>query len=235
MQDHIGPVAENLTAAASDAVTHPSTWAPLSAGIFFGVTGFDDDLSDWAADHQPLFGDADRAADASDYLRSSLLAGMAASSIFAPLPPVEDTSHALRLRLVANGLAYGANRISTNGLKAAFGRERPNTEDDRSLPSGHSSSSFNAATLIDLNLANLDLEPKTRLATRLGVYGLAGTTAWARLEARKHFPSDVLIGAALGNFLARFFFSAIVGSPTEPPVEIEVDSDHAIFRVTRSL
>lgn len=228
-------IADNLTIAATEAAKHPLTWIPLSAGVVFGATGLDENLSDWAADHRPLFGETDRAADASDYLRTSLLAGMAASSLLAPLPPRADTSHALRLRIVANGLAYGANRFGTDGLKAAFGRERPNKENDESLPSGHSSSSFNAAALIDLNLANIDLAPNARLATRLGLYGLAGTTAWARLEARKHFPSDVLIGAALGNFLARFFFTAVTGSSTEPAVAIEVGSDLAILRLNHAL
>ena len=233
-RDHVGAVAKNLTVAATDAATHPSTWIPLSAGLVFGATGLDEDLSDWAADHQPLFGNANRAADASDFLRSSLFAGVVASSILAPLPSADDTSHAFTLRLVASGLAYGANRLGTDGLKVAFGRERPDKEDDESLPSGHSSSSFNAATLIDLNLANVDLELNARLVIRLGLYGLAGTTAWARLEAREHFPSDVLIGAALGNFLARFIFGGIVGSSAEPPLAIEVGADKVFFRLNRS-
>ncbi|MBD3343874.1 MAG: hypothetical protein GF401_02280 [Chitinivibrionales bacterium] len=29
-------------------------------------------------------------------------------------------------------------------------------------------------------------------------------TGWARVEAQKHYPTDVLVGAALGNFCATF-------------------------------
>ena len=42
----------------------------------------------------------------------------------------------------------------------------------------------------------------------------ASGVAWARVEAGRHFPSDVLAGAALGNFITTFILDAFL-SPSE--------------------
>jgi hypothetical protein len=39
--------------------------------------------------------------------------------------------------------------------------------------------------------------------------------AWARVEGAKHFPSDVLAGAALGYFITAFIHDAFLGLPDE--------------------
>lgn len=75
------------------------------------------------------------------------------------------------LPLLAAGVALGATIEIIEGLKSATNRTRPNVVNDRSLPSGHASTT---------------------------------ATAWARIEAGKHHPPDVLRGAALGNFVAIF-------------------------------
>ena len=232
--DQVELSARRVVMAAIQAAKHPSTWAPFSAGVAIGITPLDEDLGNWAATSQPLFGDTRAASDASDSLRASLLLGMATSNALAPLPADEDKNMALSRRLSANGAAHIANRQATDGLKATIGRERPNQEDDRSLPSGHSSSAFNAATLIDLNLSDAQMHPNLRLATRVGLYGVAGTTAWARLEAKKHYPSDVLIGAALGNFMVRFFYGTITDPSINLPAMVEISQDQIVFRFGQS-
>jgi hypothetical protein len=42
-----------------------------------------------------------------------------------------------------------------------------------------------------------------------------GGASWARLEGNYHYPSDVLLGAALGNFIGRFLNDAFIG-PNDP-------------------
>lgn len=49
---------------------------------------------------------------------------------------------------------------------------------------------------------------KLGLKTRVGT--LAVGTAWARVEADVHYPSDVLTGLALGHFIAAFFNEAFL-------------------------
>lgn len=232
---HVRSVAQDLTTAAADAALHPMTWAPLSAGLVFVSTGVDETVSDWAADRQPLFGSTDRAADVSDVLRDSLRTGMFVSSVAVPISKAGDNGNAYGLRHMANNLAYQTNRFGTDELKVAFGRERPNKANNLSLPSGHTSTSFTAAASIQQNFETVDLAANERLGLTLGLYGLAGTTAWARLEARKHFPSDVFIGAALGNFLSRFVLGAVSAFFNQPPMAIDGGADQIVFRLKHSL
>jgi hypothetical protein len=54
-------------------------------------------------------------------------------------------------------------------------------------------------------------------------YATGVTVGWARIESPSHFPSDVLAGAAIGDFLTLFIHDAFLG-PGEPsqPLELEV-------------
>jgi hypothetical protein len=54
-----------------------------------------------------------------------------------------------------------------------------------------------------------------RLPLQVGNIVLATFTAWARVEAQKHYPSDMLAGAALGHFLTAFIHDAFLGLPED--------------------
>jgi membrane-associated phospholipid phosphatase len=43
----------------------------------------------------------------------------------------------------------------------------------------------------------------------------AAAVGWARVESRKHFPTDVLAGACLGNFLSVFIHDAFMNLPED--------------------
>jgi membrane-associated phospholipid phosphatase len=91
---------------------------------------------------------------------------------------------------------------TSNLLKGTIQRERPDGSDMASFPSGHSTRAFSYATFASRNLELVDLPEGARTGLRVGLFTLAGATAWARVEAGKHYPSDVLAGAALGRFMA---------------------------------
>jgi membrane-associated phospholipid phosphatase len=87
------------------------------------------------------------------------------------------------------------------GLKQVVGRKRPweSPGDARafdpfsghdSFPSGHATLAFAAATA-------LDRETRSRWVPAVA-YPLAAAVAWSRVHDRKHWPSDVVAGAALG-------------------------------------
>lgn len=100
----------------------------------------------------------------------------------------------LALRAMANA------GIATQSLKVLTGRERPRESDDAgqfrgptvtrhdSFPSGHTSLAFAVATVLAARYPE----------QRSWHYGLAAAVGWARIRLSAHFPSDVLVGAALG-------------------------------------
>jgi len=76
----------------------------------------------------------------------------------------------------------------TMGLKYAADRTRPDGT-SLSFPSGHTSTSFATATVL-----------QRHLGWKAGVpaYALAGYVAASRVQSEKHYLSDVVLGAAIG-------------------------------------
>ena len=106
-----------------------------------------------------------------------------------------------RLNLGSDDFNYAtsaiiANGLCTYGIKFITGRIRPDGANRRSFPSGHTSSSFLAATIAD------DL-----YGSKIGVpaYLLAGLTGLSRIHDNKHYLSDVIFGASLGIALGKGF------------------------------
>lgn len=190
--------------AAHDAALHPSVWAPLAGAAVFAVDDLDDRTVNHLSDHTPLFGDQDSAKDASDDLKSALMISAGVSAFMAPAPAgdnylVHSAEH-LAVAMAGVGVAGGL----TDVIKDASDRQRPNGENDKSFPSGHASQSFAAATLASANVHRAWGDSHAARWADAGLYTAASLTAYARVEAEKHHPSDVLVGASLGNFVARF-------------------------------
>ncbi len=101
-------------------------------------------------------------------------------------------------------LACVAAGLATAGAKLALGRERPDENADPgvfrpfshhdALPSGHATTAFALA-------AALDAETRTPVVPAIA-YPLAAVTAWSRVRDQRHWPSDVVAGAALGGWIA---------------------------------
>jgi len=92
---------------------------------------------------------------------------------------------------------------ATYALKYAFGRERPLQDNFQgkfwqggdSFPSEHSSAAWSIAGVI----AHEYPGPLTSVVS----YGLAAAVSASRITEKQHFPSDVLVGSALGWLVAR--------------------------------
>ena len=82
-----------------------------------------------------------------------------------------------------------------------------------SFPSGHTSAAFSCATLANRNLKSIDALEDVRPVLEVANTVLAAGVGWARVEAGKHYPSDVLFGAALGHFLTAFIHDAFMNLP----------------------
>ena len=198
--------------AARDAALAPATWIPAAGALIFQAGDIDRKLADWAADHTPVFGSQKRAAQASDYLRDATGAAYAITVLATPSgKQFGEGAIAKGKGLAVGGAAILSTFAVTEGLKEAAHRTRPDASDSLSFPSGHASQTAVLEMLTSRNLASLSLPEEGRIALRIGLTTLTVGTAWGRVEAHKHFPSDVLFGIALGHFLGAFINDAFLG------------------------
>jgi membrane-associated phospholipid phosphatase len=100
-----------------------------------------------------------------------------------------------KLAVVGADLARAqiVSQATAQGIKYLAGRTRPDGT-DRSFPSGHSASAFATATVL-----------QRHYGWKVGIpaYALAGYVGASRLNANKHYLSDVAFGAALGIVAGR--------------------------------
>jgi hypothetical protein len=100
------------------------------------------------------------------------------------------------------------------------------------LASGHASQAFTMARMACLNTDDLTgLSRGWRLTLKTTFTTLAGATAWSRVEGGKHYPSDVLVGAALGNFVAIFVHDAFLPAESNTRFNATLGSDEISFSV----
>jgi membrane-associated phospholipid phosphatase len=207
--------------AARNAVRDPGTWAPAGMAAVIVVGGWDRQISEWAVTHSPVFGSPENAATWSDRLRAASDLGMIATAL-----AVHDDEHPWRLRaktLLVEEVGAIASTSLTSLLKNATGRERPDGSDDQSFPSGHASRAFAYAAASRRNLEATNLARGWRIGLTAGLETLAIGTGWARVEAQKHYPTDVLAGAALGNYVSLLLHDAFIGGPATTLVFVNAD------------
>jgi membrane-associated phospholipid phosphatase len=203
---------QRVKASAVDAAKSPWVWAPLAGAAVLQVDSWDEDVADWASDETPVFGSPEDADDWSDGLRIASAVGYAASVLATPSGDVDSDW----LLAKAQGAAVGAGAFAatagvTSGLKSLTSRERPDGSDDDSFPSGHASTAAVFGTLTVRNLQSIDVSSAMRTTLEIGAGAMTAGTAWARVEAGRHYASDVLVGIALGNFMGAFFTEAFLG------------------------
>lgn len=203
---------KRLGEAAMSAALSPETWGPAVAGLLLQVDHMDERLSDWASDNTPLFGSQEDADQWGSYLRDG--AGAAYFFTLFATPSGDDIKDWSICKLQGLGVgaaAWGLTAGTTDVLKGETNRTRPDGSDDRSFPSGHASTAGALTTLARRNIQSLSLSPGGETAINVGLVGIAAGTGWARVEAGEHFPSDVLVGYALGHFFSAFVHDAFMG------------------------
>ena len=98
-------------------------------------------------------------------------------------------------------------------LKSGIGRERPFGQGHTSFPSSHASAGAAFGTLTARNLDSIEVPPPLRAGLKAGTYTAVAALAWARVETGSHFPSDVLGGIAIANFVTAFIHYSFLGLP----------------------
>jgi hypothetical protein len=216
---------DRIKESAANAALSPETWMPVAASLVLQVDDMDKRISDWASKKNPVFGSEKNASNWGNYLEDSSTAAYLITTI--ATPSGDDPSGWLTAK--AKGLAIGitASGITSGGtslLKKITKRARPgDPNSDKSLPSGHASGSAVFTTLARRNLESISLSPGSRLFADIGIVGLAIGTGWSRVEAKAHYPSDVLVGYALGHFFSAFINDAFLGLDNGKAPQLTVD------------
>jgi membrane-associated phospholipid phosphatase len=113
----------------------------------------------------------------------------------------------------------------TTVLKELVGRERPNGEDDKSFPSGHTASAFALAAVTERHYG---------WKVGVPVYALATAVAVSRLQRDKHYLTDVIAGATLGYIVGRTVVR-VNGGDASPGRSTKVSVAPVLARRTRAL
>ena len=120
---------------------------------------------------------------------------------------VAHDDHRRETGVLAGEAAIGS-LIVNSAFKYSFGRERPDQgqglgnffRHGTSFPSDHSAVAWSIASVI----AHEYPGPLTKLL----VYGLASAVSVSRVGAKQHFPSDVVVGGAMGWLIGRQVYRA---------------------------
>jgi membrane-associated phospholipid phosphatase len=128
-------------------------------------------------------------------------------------------SHKARQVALGGAQAFVMTAITTQIIKHLTHRHRPNQDEPPNprlwegpftgweydaWPSGHTSTAFALATLISSVY-------RDKIWVSILSYTLATGTAWSRIYDNKHWPSDVLFGAALGFAIGKTVYHVMQG------------------------
>jgi membrane-associated phospholipid phosphatase len=203
---------ERVKESAANAARDPWVWAPLAGAAVFQIDDWDRRTATWAQERTPVFGSQRSAENWSDDLRTASV--VAHYATLAATPSGESPGEWLASKAqgtLVHVAAVSGTVLVTRTLKTTIDRKRPNGLGSESFPSGHTSSSAVHTRLASRNLDSIAMNEATRASLDVGLYALTIGTSWARIEAGWHYPSDTLIGMALGNFLASFVNDAFLG------------------------
>jgi membrane-associated phospholipid phosphatase len=193
-----------------------SAWVLLSGGVAAGALHpQDDNVAAWVH-AQPT---SSSAADVGNAIGSGWTQVLGAFGMWA----AGKGAHNDALAHVGSDLirAQAVNELLTDGLKVATGRTRPNGG-SYSFPSGHTSSTFATAAVIQSHFG--------WLAGAAG-YGVASFVGWSRVRSDHHWVSDVVFGSAIGVISGRAVARTHTSKWTVAPVK--TPGGFAVFATRR--
>lgn len=206
--------ASRITKSFKDNASSVHVWAPLIAAGAIHVGGYDPKISKWAVKERPVYTTQKNTSYWSDQNNNILLYEMYLSILLTPSMDEDESLAKYAWSKTKGGLVVNlssrSTRFSRNQLAKTFRRQRPNHVDRLSFPSGHATEASSRNSLVSKNLDAMDIDSNLRNGIKTINTTLAAGTLWARLEGQRHYPSDVLVGYALGSFLAGFVYDSLM-------------------------
>ena len=201
--DHVTlrPGWSKLQRAGGRALEDPNVWATFLGAALLQIDGLDRELSDRARENTPLFGSTESALQASEDLASLGDLGYVTTALLVPGPESPGDWFGNKAKLLGSEwLAVELTGETATAIKGYTQRERPNGENEMSLPSYDATSAAIRSHMANLNVAHLPIDEDSKTVLNFGLDSIGVLAAWSRVEAGKHYPSDVLVGWALGSF-----------------------------------
>lgn len=202
--------------AAKKNAASPHVWAPLIGAGTIHWAGWDNKISDWAHKGSGLYDDQTAADNWSDNFNNILKYEAYATTLLTPSMDEDGKLSGYLVNKARGALVVNAAGLASSAahdrLALAFHRRRPNKLDYRSFPSGHSTDAASRNMVNSKNLDYIDMNDNLRLGIKAVNTSMASGTLWARLEGKRHYPSDVLCGYALGSFLSGFIYDALMNA-----------------------
>ncbi len=194
-----------------DVLVSPKNWkggdflslsAVLGAGLL--LYSVDQNIQQWAQDH--------RSSSSEDIFKTidHLGNGVVLLGLMTALYVSGEVSdnNSLRVTALLSLESWLTSGIIVRGLKSVVGRARPGTGESShsfhpfstrsrfaSFPSGHASSAFAVATVI--------ADQSKKVYIDILAYSLATLATISRVHLDKHWASDILVGSAIGYFVAK--------------------------------
>jgi len=209
-----------IARAAKHAISMPEVWAPAAAAVAIQAGGADKRLSNWASRKTPVFGSQAGAAKASNTLINISNDVFWASVVAAPGGPRLKEWLYSKSKTAAGGLAANAAAFQfTRTLQGITKRQRPNGAGRSSFPSLHTTYAASQTMSAYENIRSIGLTPGEAALARGALDSIPLAMAWARIEAKAHYPSDTLAAMSLSSFISAFMSEAFIG---ESPLSIEL-------------
>jgi membrane-associated phospholipid phosphatase len=184
----IGRLFQNLGADLQELPSVENAWIVGAGGLgALLVHPVDDNVSTWAMDR----GTSSYTAIGRVLGNTGVQAGGALAAYV-----IGRARHDARTTHVAGDLirAQALNGVLTTGIKYTVRRERPGHGKRSSFPSGHASSTFASAAVLQSHFGWKAGAP---------AYAVASFVGWTRVRDHVHWLSDVVMGAAIGTMAGR--------------------------------
>lgn len=206
-----------IPATALQTARSPYVWAPSAGAALIFASGTDRAISNWASTTNPIYGSRQRACALSDQLRETARVTFITTSIVDLLYRFNQGNYSVSLMdVLGDCAAISLSEGITATSKNTTDRLRPDGSNRRSFPSGHTSLTAAYTMLSHTSLDQHTMSPLPRKTLQAGLTTMTALTGWARIEGQRHYPTDVLVGAAVGNFFALFLTNLLNEENRDP-------------------
>lgn len=204
--------------------TSAHVWVPTVGAGFIHVMAYDNKISKYVNKDRTIYNEQTKADNYSDNFNNALKYEMYLSILLTPSQNEEGKVNnyiwnKFRGALLVNA-ASSSSKITQHTIRGVTDRRRPNAKDNNSLPSGHATEAGSRRVLITRNLESSGMDQSTQTGINTVNTLMSFGTMWARVEGKRHYPTDVLLGYALGSFVSGFIYDALINDDMHTSVSL---------------